>query len=481
MHRLLDAGIEVLDPHGDAIEAALPQRRQMFVGGDPWIDLDGDLRIGPHGKGVGHDPVEALHLLGGQMGGRATAPVLLSRRARHADRPPHRLHLAGDALDVALGNARVVGDEPVAGAEVAQAAAEGNVHVDRETVLRIHIRPAQLIDELSGPVVLLPDRCGGVAGVARRGAVVAREDRLRVLEIQCEDLSAHPVSPPSDCAAATNARTPSTGVSGRQPWPRFRTWPRAGFAASAISRTRSAILSGGNASSAGSRFPWRLAREPASRAAAPISTARTHRDHVALGIQHCLDQMGRIVNVEDEGSSGPIQAGGDGAVHGQHEAAVLLVSERPRPGVEELDHLGAGVDLGVQVGDRHLRQAVEKRANHLGIPLQEPAERLELPGGITLPLHQIGRQGEGRSGKPDQRDPRSGQLAAEAAQDLEDIGHRHARVRLPEPRHLCGAADRIGDHRARRELQLHTHSHHGDEDVAEEDHRLGAHRAHGLE
>src|SRR5690606_42056759 len=61
-------------------------------------------------------------------------------------------------------------------------------------------------------------------------------------------------------AASVNARPPPTGVSGRPPWPRFSTWPRAGAPARATRITRSAIPAGGALSAHGSRAPTTVPR-----------------------------------------------------------------------------------------------------------------------------------------------------------------------------------------------------------------------------
>ena len=78
---------------------------------------------------------------------------------------------------------------------------------------------------------------------------VARQEFLDAVEVESKDRFAHAFPPAasgaSARAASVKARTPSTGVSGRQPCPRFRMWPRAGLAASAISRTFSKITSRG--------------------------------------------------------------------------------------------------------------------------------------------------------------------------------------------------------------------------------------------
>ena len=62
---------------------------------------------------------------------------------------------------------------------------------------------------------------------------------------------------------STTARTASTGVPGRMPWPRLKTWPGRPPARRSTSSTRARSRSRGAKRSVGSRFPWTATPSPA--------------------------------------------------------------------------------------------------------------------------------------------------------------------------------------------------------------------------
>src|SRR5262249_57101940 len=108
----------------------------------------------------------------------------------------------------------------------AELVAEGLVAVERERAGGVTVAAPELGAQRLRPVGLAPDRRRRIARVARPVRRIARQDPLRVLEVEREGVGAHRAGP-SARAAAVKARTPSTGVSGRQPWPTVSTSPRA--------------------------------------------------------------------------------------------------------------------------------------------------------------------------------------------------------------------------------------------------------------
>ena len=103
-------------------------------------------------------------------------------------------------------------------AKPAKAAAKGDVNVDRDGLVRsdpgqpVPLKPCT--DALNKPV------CRRIARVARAVRRVAGKQGQQPVEVDREGVAHRPF--PRAFAARVKARTPSTGVSGRQPWPRFR-------------------------------------------------------------------------------------------------------------------------------------------------------------------------------------------------------------------------------------------------------------------
>ena len=187
---LLHFGIEVLNAQAQAIEAQALQAFQMLLGGDARVDFDADFGIGSERKALGGVTEQVFHLRGREIGGRSAAPVKL----RHA---ALTRNVFGDVLDFFLErcqigrrDAVILGDDHVAGAEQAQALAEGQVHVERDGRLGGVGLGEELIEVVRSDVVL-PDGRGRVAGVARPGTVVAGEELLGdakpvAIEVQAE-------------------------------------------------------------------------------------------------------------------------------------------------------------------------------------------------------------------------------------------------------------------------------------------------------
>src|SRR3972149_1925859 len=122
------------------------------------------------------------------------------------------------------------------------------------------------------------------------------------------------------------AITCSTGVSGSTPWPRLKMWPGRPAARSRIARTCRLISAG----LGGGRGGGRVSRAPPANELQQPSGARAEMNH-----------------------GNPWREAFDHRPHvRQDELAVVGGRERPHPGIEELDGLGAGGDLAVDVTER---------------------------------------------------------------------------------------------------------------------------------
>src|SRR5690348_6169583 len=171
----LDFGVEILDAHAEAIEAEAAKGLDVSAGGDTRIDFDADFGVGRERKMSASKREKVFDLRRRKIGGSAAAPVELDNgtRARHAASNASNFFFQG--VKVGRRGFMILLDDDVAGAEEAQAFAEGNVHVERNgragaiglLVEFFEVRRAEGI---------VPDGSGGVTGVARAGTVVASEE-----------------------------------------------------------------------------------------------------------------------------------------------------------------------------------------------------------------------------------------------------------------------------------------------------------------
>ncbi len=149
----------------------------MFASGDARVDFDADFGVGSESEVLAGETEEVFDLRGRQISGRAAAPMELHDGAIAGDAAADASHFAFQDFQVRRSDALVFLDDDVAGAEKAQAFAERNVHVERDgrfSALGFFVD----FFEVGGAEGIVPDRRGGIAGVARAGTVVAGEKFL---------------------------------------------------------------------------------------------------------------------------------------------------------------------------------------------------------------------------------------------------------------------------------------------------------------
>ncbi len=130
-----------------------------------------------------------FHLLRRQIRRRAAAPVKLHDGPFAGNEAADVLDFAFEDFDVGRRDAVILGDDHVAGAEQAQALAEGKMHVQRNRRARRIGRRVKLL-EIVRAEIILPDRRRGIARVARPRAIVFFEERFGDLEafpVQLQD------------------------------------------------------------------------------------------------------------------------------------------------------------------------------------------------------------------------------------------------------------------------------------------------------
>ena len=227
----LHLGGEVLHPHAQAVEPQRGQGVHVPGGGHPGIDLDGHLGLGKEAEVGGEGLHELTHLVRGEMGRGAPAPVELEHAVARPQGAGHLGDFAVQPVQVAAHHVLAPGDHHVAAAEVAAVLAEGDVDVEGERIPGAGGGPGQPLRVVRGAEGLGELRSGGVAGVAGTGPVVAGQKLAGDLE--CVVAFAHWVSPvvawsasvsrparrrrPSSWTKRTSSATASTGTSGVMP------------------------------------------------------------------------------------------------------------------------------------------------------------------------------------------------------------------------------------------------------------------------
>src|ERR1700728_1766776 len=154
----------------------------------------------------------------------------LNHRAFFRDQGGNMFDFLLERREIGDGDALVLLDRDVACAEKAEALAERKMHVKRQRGCEPVCAHVGFL-EIGGAKIVLPYRRRGIARVARTGPIVFFEQFFRnstdfeLLAGLCFHFAHLRAAAIAFLPASTNARALSTGVVGKMPWPRFRTWP----------------------------------------------------------------------------------------------------------------------------------------------------------------------------------------------------------------------------------------------------------------
>ena len=168
-------GGEVLHPHAQTVESQLGHDVHLLERGHPGIRLQSDLGVGEEFEVVGDGPEDLAHLVRGEMGGRAPAPMELEHPAARRKGRRHHGEFLLEVLDVVAHHVLAPGDHHVAAAEVAAVLAEGNVDVEGERILAPAVGRGETLVVLLGAEGVVELGRGGIARVARPRPVVSGE------------------------------------------------------------------------------------------------------------------------------------------------------------------------------------------------------------------------------------------------------------------------------------------------------------------
>ncbi len=254
-------------------------------------------------------------------------------------------------------------------------------------------------------------------------------------------------------------------------------WPGRPPAASRMASVARSTRSQEPRSSAGSRFPWTPRSAPTRSQPSPSGNPPVEADDVPARRRHRLEEVRRAGAEVDRRDREPAE---DPLRVRRDELLVVLDRQRADPAVEELDRVGARLDLGADVAEERLAEALHqlvpdlRRAEHAGLRLRELAGRLA--------LDQIARNSERAAAEADERPVRHQRLADDP-DGFEDERHRVLRLGHAEGADVVQRLDRPVDHRpdVLDELDVDAHPDDREHDVGEHHGRVHAVRLDRLE
>jgi len=129
IHGLLHARIEILHTDTHAVETQLREQANGLAVDFARIDFDGIFAIGQHLEMLPGHFHQAAHLVVGQEGGGATAPMQLDHFTRAVERLGLQGHFLAEILQVLGRTAMILGNNLVTGAVIADGIAERDVKV----------------------------------------------------------------------------------------------------------------------------------------------------------------------------------------------------------------------------------------------------------------------------------------------------------------------------------------------------------------
>ena len=182
----------------------------------------------------------------------------------------------------------------------------------------------------------------------------------------------------------------------------------------------------------------------------------------------------------DRRNTGALQTGEDPGHGRQDITAIVHRGKTADPAVEDLNHLGAGLNLRQEVVDHQATEARHQRIPEGGLRVHQPLGRQELAR--RLALDQVAGEREGRSRKADDGDRRV-ELPAEEADRLHDERHGLGRRPQLQPIYILPGSDRLLDDRAHSiyELQIDAKAESDRQhDIGEEDRSINAKPPHWL-
>src|SRR6516165_8772460 len=177
MDGLLDILLEILDAHAEAVEAHLANLFHMGARGNARINLNTNFSVAGKRETLARVGEEILNLFRREVGGSAAAPMELDDLAFARNALRHTVDFFLEHRQVGRSDTLIFANDHIAGAEQAQALAEGKMHI------KCHGRALAvgIVDrgfKFPGAKEVGPDRSGRKAGVAWPRTIVAVDEVL---------------------------------------------------------------------------------------------------------------------------------------------------------------------------------------------------------------------------------------------------------------------------------------------------------------
>src|SRR5947207_10534630 len=136
------------------------------------VDFDAQFCVWRKRKSLARKRKQIFNLLGSEIRRRSAAPMKLHNRSRTRNAEADSINFLFQNIEIRRRNFFIFLNDYVARAKQAQALAEGNVHVEGNWCARSVSFGVNFLEIVDAEGVV-PDGCGGIASVARSGAIVA--------------------------------------------------------------------------------------------------------------------------------------------------------------------------------------------------------------------------------------------------------------------------------------------------------------------
>ena len=171
----MDLFLEILDAHGEAIETHATKSFEVGAGSDARIDLDTDFGIKGEREALARVGEKIVDLFGREISRGAAAPMELRYGTIAANTTRDTIDFLFESGEIGRSDALIFLNDDVARAEEAEAFAERKMHVERDgRAFGVGVFDGGF--KIAGAERVNPDRSGGIAGVARAGAIVAIDE-----------------------------------------------------------------------------------------------------------------------------------------------------------------------------------------------------------------------------------------------------------------------------------------------------------------
>src|SRR5229473_93956 len=385
--------MKVLDAHAQTVKTQLAKCFEMLPRGDSRIDFDADFAVGGELEVLARETEQIFDLFRRQVSRCAAAPMKLDDRAIFGNAAADAFRFTLEDIKIRRRPDLFIMDDDVAGEKEAEAFTERNVHVKRYGRFGTLGRFMHSF-EIGGPEIVVPHRGGGIARIAWPRAIVPRKKFLADAELVARLLKAGACERHGDGLLPHRCSGP--GIKHHSALARVD--KQLGIFNGRLLQDSVAqiedVASSPERADGGERHvanflrraeqygrvdvslqydSWAEHLSNLSQVNAPVDT-----EDSCARTRHGREQMLRGPGVVDD-RNGATNRQDDLLHSGKREIFVVLRVQLAAPGIEQLDGRRARGDLGLQIGNRCLSDAMEQRAKGFWLVVQKA-----LYGGETL-------------------------------------------------------------------------------------------------